>query len=188
MYRDAFHALAALNSDSEEVVERQDLQKALEKHKAAAEGYFRKTPTVAGKKKFMARQMPFEVFALRKVAKMEERAKAFGIDLADAAGVSPAQEMVYLWNGSKRMDAAQLENASLCLDWDRCTAPEEQVNVVRNTPDENAVRAICKASILRSQERIEDAERLLREDVLRHDQSVTPLTQMQSECHCANMY
>ncbi|KKY37570.1 putative mitochondrial outer membrane protein iml2 [Diaporthe ampelina] len=142
MYRDAVQA-----GDATEA----------KKHKKAAEEYFRKTPAVAGRKKFLARQMPFEVFALRKVQKWEDRAKEYGIDLADAVGVSPAEEMTYLWSGSKRMTDDMFDKALGYLCWDRCTASKEQVEKMKAIPDEAAIKAVAEAVIMSNMGRYEDA-------------------------------
>ena len=142
MYRDAVQA-----GDATEA----------KKHKKAAEEYFRKTPAVAGRKKFLARQMPFEVFALRKVQKWEDRAKEYGIDLADAVGVSPAEEMTYLWSGSKRMTDDMFDKALGYLSWDRCTASKEQVEKIKAIPDEAAIKAVAEAVIMSNMGRYEDA-------------------------------
>lgn len=142
MYRDAVHAGEATEA---------------KKHKKAAEEYFRKVPASAGRKKFLARQMPFEVFALRKVQKWEDRAKEYGIDMADAVGVSPAEEMTYLWSGSKRMSDEMFGKALGCLSWDRCTASKENVEKMKAIPDEAAIKAVAESAILSNMGRYEDA-------------------------------
>ncbi|KAH8751921.1 outer membrane protein Iml2/Tetratricopeptide repeat protein 39 [Diaporthe sp. PMI_573] len=127
------------------------------KHKKAAEEYFRKVPASAGRKKFLARQMPFEVFALRKVQKWEDRAKEYGIDFADAVGVSPAEEMTYLWSGSKRMSDEMFGKALAYLSWDRCTASKEHVEKMKAIPDEAAIKAVAESAILSNMGRYDDA-------------------------------
>ncbi|KAJ4390155.1 Mitochondrial outer membrane protein iml2 [Gnomoniopsis smithogilvyi] len=145
MYRNLVQQLKAPETDAKE---KGSLEADLKRHKKAAEEYFRKCPAAAGRKKFMARQMPFEVFALRKVAKWEARAKEWGVDLADAVGVSPGQEMTYLWTGCKRMPSAVMEKALKYLSWDRCTASEELIKQLKAVPDEAAIKAVAESALL----------------------------------------
>lgn len=145
MYRDSLQCLQDPKTDEKE---KGTLTADAKRHKKAAEEYFRKAPAVAGRKKFLARQMPFEVFALRKVAKWEARAKEWGVDLADAVGISPGQEMVYLWTGSKRMPAELMEKAMTYLRWERCTAGTANVEKLKNIPDEIAIKAVAEAALL----------------------------------------
>lgn len=159
MYRDCAERLGTGGGADDK--ERATLEADLRRHKRAAEEYFRKAPAVAGRKKFLARQMPFEVFALRKVAKWEARAKEWGCDLADAVGVSPGQEMTYLWTGSSRMAPETLEAALGCLRWERCTAPPARVDELRAAPDEAAIKANAEAALLRNLGRYEEARERL---------------------------
>ncbi|KAI0018408.1 breast cancer protein [Xylariomycetidae sp. FL0641] len=136
------------------------------RHKQKAEELFRKAPTVAGKKRLLAKPLPFEQFATRKVQKWEERAKALGLgSLVDAVGVSPTQEMVYLWNGIKKMQAPELARAETALAWDRLTAPPEAAAKIRAETDEKAVRDVCAAAIARALGRFDEARGILDEVV-----------------------
>jgi hypothetical protein len=154
-YRDAVHG----KMGEEEV----------KKRKARAEELLRRAPTVAGRKKFMAKQLPFDVFVQRKVAKLEERAKELGVALVDAAGPSPALEMAALWCGTKRMAAGELEKMEAGLAWERCTAPAAAVEAMRATADERAVRGVTLAAVYRCQGRVADARAVLDDEVFCHD-------------------
>lgn len=173
LYRDAFHRAAALANEASAAgkVGKAEAETAAAKHKKMAEGYFRRAPTLAGRKKFMARQMPFEAFVIRKICKWEERAKTLNLDLADAVGVSPAQEMIYLWNGSKRMPVKFLEKALENSAWERCTAPPPAVETFQSTLDEKTIGSLCRAALLRSLGRTEEARALLEQDILIQDRA-----------------
>lgn len=145
MYRDSVQKLNAPETDAKE---KGTLEADAKRHKKAAEGYLRKCPASAGRKKFLARQMPFEVFALRKVAKWEARAKDWGVDMADAVGVSPGQEMTYLWTGCKRMPPAVMEKALHYLSWERCTASEKLIENLKEVPDAAAIKAVAESALL----------------------------------------
>ncbi|KAI0182848.1 breast cancer protein [Xylaria flabelliformis] len=139
-------------------------------HKKKAEELFGKVQGAAGKKRFMARPMPFEEFVVRKLKKWEERSSSLGIDLADAIGVSPMQEMVYLWNGLKKMQPVELETAAGDLSWDRLTCSEENRGKIQAQADEKALHDLCYAAILRNLERFDEARSKLQE-ILDYDKS-----------------
>ncbi|KAG8673104.1 Mitochondrial outer membrane protein iml2 [Fusarium poae] len=142
------------------------------RQKVKAEEYLRKAPGVAGKKRFMARQLPFEVFVQRKIQKWEERAKSLSVDLADAIGASPAAEMSYMWNTNKRMGPAELEKAVGGMSWDRCTAKPEVVEKIKAEIDEMGSWALITASLYRNQKKFVEARELLETHVLKHDRFV----------------
>ncbi|KAM0286408.1 hypothetical protein ACHAQH_000834 [Verticillium albo-atrum] len=157
-YRDAVHE----GSDEHEIRRR----------KKKVEELWRKAPGVAGRKKFMAKPLPFDLFVQRKVAKMEERAKEMGVDLADAAASSPAREMAALWCGMKRMNEEELRQAVAGLAWERCTAGETGLKKLKETPDEVAVRAVTLAGVLRSLGQLDEARALLKADALAQERNL----------------
>ncbi|KAH7310644.1 hypothetical protein B0I35DRAFT_463246 [Stachybotrys elegans] len=157
LYRDAHHAGDAA---------------AAEQHKAQAVEYLTKVSAVAGKKRMRGKQLPFERFAQRKVDKWEARAKALGVDLVDAVGVSPAVEMSFLWNGQKRMAEEELEKALTSVRWERCTVGGELVDKMKEEKDEVAVWAICNSVMLSRLGRMGEARSMLEDHVLCHDKSV----------------
>ncbi|KAI1370643.1 hypothetical protein F4677DRAFT_457688 [Hypoxylon crocopeplum] len=147
-YRNAFHS------------ENKD-ESLIQLHKKKAEELFRKAPTVAGKKRFMSRPLPFEQFVARKMQKWEERAKECNVDLVDAVGVSPAEEMSYLWNGTKKMQTPELKMSEKVLGWDRLTAPKAARDKIKSEIDEQAMRDVIRAAVARSLGKFDDARELL---------------------------
>ncbi|KAG6040348.1 hypothetical protein E4U41_000818 [Claviceps citrina] len=164
LYRDAYHSHAR-NGDTVQDIEVQRL-------KDQAEEYLRKVPQVSGKQRLMARQLPLEAFAQRKLQKWEARATSWGIDLADAVGSSPALEISYMWSGQKRMSRKELELALTHLDWNRCTADPELVDKLKAETDDLAVWAISMSTILQGMGKMDKAVQLLEQNVLLHDKSV----------------
>ncbi|KAK6196553.1 hypothetical protein LQW54_011442 [Pestalotiopsis sp. IQ-011] len=149
LYRNAFHA------------EKQD-DSQIRLHKAKAKELFLKAPTLAGKKKFMSKPLPFEEFVKRKIQKWEKRSKDLKVDLVDAIGISPVQEMVYLWNGIKKMQTAELERAVGVLSWSRLTVPAETADKIKAESDEIAVGDLCLAAVYRALGRLDEAKELVK--------------------------
>jgi hypothetical protein len=156
LYRDAFHA-----GDKDEA--RREKQK--------AEDFLRKAPTVTGGKRLMAKKLPMEAFLQMRVQRWEERAAAMGVDLADAPGVSPALEMAYMWNGTRRMGPKQLAMAEESLSFKRCTSEAVAEKIQQGGPeaDELGVWALSLAAVRRTQGKREEARELLNEYIMKHD-------------------
>lgn len=147
-YRNAFHS-----QEKDESL--------IHMHKKRADELFRKAPTLAGKKRFLARPLPFEQFVSRKMQKWEERSKALGVDLVDVVGVSPAEEMTFLWNGTRKMGTDELKMSEKALSWDRLTAPEEASKKIKEEVDEQASRDVCRAAVERELGNLDSARELL---------------------------
>jgi hypothetical protein len=145
-----------------------DPKQAKEHARKAAE-YIRKAPPLAGKKRFMARQLPFDVFVTRKIAKWEARAKEWNVELVDAIGVDPIEEMIFFWNGHSRMTRSQLEESLSCLSW--CESSENKT-WSREGPEEKAILELLRAAVLRSLHNHEDAKQILKTKVLTHEKSI----------------
>ncbi|KAI9873268.1 MAG: Mitochondrial outer membrane protein iml2 [Pleopsidium flavum] len=140
------------------------------KHASKAVEYLREVPKHTGKKRFMARQLPFDVFVYRKIQKWEQRAKDWGVEFVDAVGISPIEEMIYFWNGYKRMDEHQLDISMAALNW----SPNPNLNPTwpRETLDENAVHAVLRAAVLRNFHHHAEARTILKQEVLVHDRAL----------------
>ena len=138
-------------------------------HAKKATDLLRTAPQHAGKKKFMARQLPFDVFVTRKLQKWEHRAAEWKVDLIDAVGVSPIEEMVFFWNGYKRMDPSQLAASLAALAWSE--NPSSNPTWLREGADERAVLAVLRAATLRNLARWDDATEVLQQGVLSVDRT-----------------
>ena len=139
-------------------------------HAEKATSLLQSSRSHTGKKKFMARQLPFDVFVTRKLNKWEARAKERGVPFVDAIGVSPLQEMVFFWNGQKKMDAAQLQASLDVLAWSDDPAKNPQWS--HETPGEHALLAILRAYNYRAMGRLEDAKTMLQNEVLSLDSAL----------------
>ena len=130
--------------------------------------YIRKAPGFAGTKKFMARQLPFDTFVTRKIAKWEARAKAWDVPLVDAIGIDPIEEMIFFWNGYSRMTDQQLEESLTRLEW--CES-EANKTWSREGPEEKAILELLRAAVLRSLNRFGEAKETLAANVLNHEKA-----------------
>ncbi|KAJ9492370.1 hypothetical protein VN97_g852 [Penicillium thymicola] len=146
-----------------------DDPKLAEAHAKKATVYMRKAPEFAGKKKFLARQLPFDVFVARKLAKWEARAKEWNVSLVDAIGVDPIEEMIFFWNGHSRMTNEQLEESLTRLQW--CESKNNKT-WSREGTEEKAILELLRAAIFRSLHRHHEAKNILQTRVLNHDKSV----------------
>ena len=122
-------------------------------------------PKHAGKKKFMARQLPFDIFVVRKLHKWESRARDWNVPFVDAIGVSPVEEMIFFWNGFKRMDQSQLQTSLDRLTWSEASNPTWS----REGQEEKAILAVLRSATLRNLNRWDEAKKILRSEVLSVD-------------------
>jgi hypothetical protein len=132
-----------------------------------AEEYFKTAPTKVGKKKMMGRQLPFDGFVVRKLAKWEERATRLNCSFVDAVGVDPLEEMIFLWNGYKKMDERHLQESLDNLAWseDLTKNPHAWEN---EDLDERSILALLRAVILRNLRRHEESKEILLQNILNH--------------------
>jgi len=140
---------------------------AAEVYAKKATGLLKLAPEHAGKKKFMARQLPFDIFVSRKVHKWESRANEWKMPFIDAIGVSPIEEMIFFWNGYKRMDQSQLETSLERLLWSDYSNPTWS----REGPDEHAILSILRGATFRNLCRWDEAKEVLRSGVLGVDRA-----------------
>jgi Protein of unknown function (DUF3808) len=116
----------------------------------------------------MARQMPFDVFVGRKLQKWKQRATEHNLDLVDAAGVSPIEEMIYFWNGYKRMPADRLEISLQKLGWSESSS---NIAWAKDSVDEHAIFALLSATVLRNLKRTDEAREIMKKDIISRDRA-----------------
>ncbi|KAF9892552.1 Mitochondrial outer membrane protein iml2 [Aspergillus nanangensis] len=150
---------AALGTDDKKAAE----------HAEKATTYIRTAPPLAGKKRFMARQLPFDVFVARKISKWEARAKEWKVPLVDAVGIDPIEEMIFFWNGHSRMTEEQLEESLQKLAWSESKANKTWS---REGHEEKAILQLLRAGVKRSMRKHTEAKELLQSGVLDHDKSL----------------
>ena len=66
----------------------------------------------------MSKRLPFDTYVIRKVQKWQKRAEEWGVDLIDAVGVSPMEEMIYFWSQWRLQPMREREsstNARVCV-------------------------------------------------------------------------
>lgn len=136
-------------------------------HARIAEEYFRTAPTKVGKKKMMGRQLPFDGFVVRKLAKWEDRATRLDCSFVDAIGVDPLEEMIFLWNGYKKMDERHLQESLANLSWSE--DPQKNPHAwEKEDLDERSILALLRAVILRNLRRHEESKEILLQNILNH--------------------
>lgn len=145
--------------------------KEAESQREKAKKMFDKVKPNVGRKKFMARQLPFDVFTARKIAKWEARAKAWNVDLIDAVGVSPIEELIYFWNGYKRMDERHLTHSLENLAWSENTKLNPNWEKEEGV-DEKGILALLRGTTLRCLGRTEEAKEVLQKEIIAIDRMV----------------
>lgn len=137
--------------------------------KRKAKELFEKVAPNTGRKKFMARQLPFDLFVNRKIQKWEGRAKEWGCDMIDAVGVSPLEEMIYFWNGYKRMRDDHLQISLENLAW---SESDQNPYWEKESLDEKSILAVLRAATLRSMGKTTQAKEILQTDIISHDRTL----------------
>jgi hypothetical protein len=115
----------------------------------------------------MARQLPFDIFVQRKLDKWNQRAKEHNVPIVDAVGVSPVCEMIYFWNGFKKMNQQELENCLTRLDW---STKNRAVPWEKEAVDEKGIHALLTGVILRHMGKTQEARDVLTEGIIDHSQ------------------
>ncbi|PVH95927.1 hypothetical protein DM02DRAFT_617548 [Periconia macrospinosa] len=138
-------------------------------YKTKAVQYFEKVAPNTGKKRFMARQLPFDVFVNRKMSKWNDRAKEWSCDMIDAIGVSPIEEMIYFWNGYKRMRNEHLDQSLANLAWSESAS---NPHWAKESLDEKAILAVLRAAVIRSKGDSQTAKDILQKEIISVDRQL----------------
>ncbi|EPS40704.1 hypothetical protein H072_5403 [Dactylellina haptotyla CBS 200.50] len=134
-----------------------------EEYSKKAEELFLKVPTYLGKKKFMARALPLEVLSDRKVKKWQKFAKERKCSLVEAIGVSPLEEMIYMWNGFARMNKELIAKSAKVLAW---APPAEEIENPKSCiteHEEKVLSAFLKAVTTRHMDDLPKAKEMFEE-------------------------
>lgn len=115
-----------------------------EEYRTKAEGYFQEVNPNLGKKKVLGRGLPIEIFVKRKVDKYNARAASRKVNIVDAIGVSPVEDIIYFWGGYDCMPDSDLQVSIEKLAWS-----EKQSGWASETPDEKTVLSLLKGACLR---------------------------------------
>jgi hypothetical protein len=100
----------------------------------------------------MGRQLPFDVFVARKIAKWTARANLNSTSFISAIGVSPLEEMIFFWNGYKKQSADHLSQSLATLSWS-----ESQAGWNDETDDEKAILKVLRGVVLRNLRRHDES-------------------------------
>ena len=103
----------------------------------------------------------------RKINKWLSRSQQWGVRMVDAIGVSPFEEMVYFWNGYRRMRREHLEQSLSILAW--TDDASRHPNWHRESIDERAALALLRSVVFRHLGNTSQAKALIGEHVLCHD-------------------
>ena len=139
------------------------------KQKEKAVAFFMKVAPNTGKKRFMQRQLPFDIFINRKIQKWEARAKEWDCDLIDAVGVSPLEEMIYFWSGAKKMRNDHLQKSLDNLAW---SESKENPYWEKEDLDEKSILILLRAAALRNMGDTVQAKQILQSDIIAHDRAL----------------
>ncbi|CZT22920.1 related to Mitochondrial outer membrane protein iml2 [Ramularia collo-cygni] len=120
-----------------------------------------------GKKKFMARQLPLDIWINRKITKWASRARNRKCDIVDAIGVSPIVELTYFWGGFGRMGQDHIRTAIERLAWSEDSTRDSKWE--QEPADERAILYLLKATCLRNLGEVKQADAMLSEHVFCYD-------------------
>lgn len=75
--------------------------------------------------------------------------KNLGMELVDVIVVSLVIEMIYLWNGIKRMGVFLLERVRGYFSWERCIVFKDKLDKIKEEKDEFVILILVECVLLR---------------------------------------
>lgn len=150
------------------------------RHAEKAKECLDKIPATTGRKKFIGKQLPFDAFVAKKLEKWKIRSQDWDVQLIDAIGVSPIEEIAYFWGAHRKMNNAQLRevldrlwwNDGGAMDVESRKSPAAQSRTIRNPlakrehGDEKASLTLLRASAYRRSGEVDYARQLLRTHII----------------------
>ncbi|QPG76213.1 hypothetical protein FOA43_003599 [Brettanomyces nanus] len=148
-----------------------------EEYKMLAEKCLLEAPKLIGKKKFMARILPFEKFVNRKFKEIIQRKKETQLPLIDCVGTSPIHELAYFWNGYNRMPENCLRLSIKLLGYNASRIIDPELDLVNpktgktyssfaETREQGMIRNTLQSISLRRLGKLEKGMKVLDEGVL----------------------
>ena len=106
----------------------------------------------------MGRQLPFDLFVTRKIAKWTAHSTLTSTPFISSIGTSPLEEMIFFWNGYKKQSPTDLSTSLSNLSY---TPPASPQSSPTSTPDEQAIQSVLRAVVLRNLRRHTESISLL---------------------------
>lgn len=121
-----------------------------------------RAPTLLHTKKFMANNLPFDKFMLRKLKQFKAINSQLGSKTAflDCIPSSPVLELTYLYDGFNRMDTDQLNFASIYL------VPFENAATALNIKNQVNLNIFLRSTIAKNMKNYQLANELLKKELL----------------------
>ncbi|VEU23383.1 DEKNAAC104459 [Brettanomyces naardenensis] len=150
-----------------------------EEYKKLAEKYLLEAPKLIGKKKFLARIPPFEMFINRKYKEILQVKRETGLSLVECVGTSLIHEIAYFWNGYNRMPEECLRLSMKLLGYSASKTVDPELDLVNpeterpytmitESREQSMIRHTLQALCLRRLGQVKKGMTVLDEGVLRY--------------------
>ena len=119
----------------------------------------------------MAKALPLEVLSDRKVKKWQKFAKERKCALVEAVGVSPLEEMIYMWKGYARIKPELLAQSIKVLEWQPPVDETGNVKSCLTEHDEKVLLAFLKGVLTRHMGDYTRAKEIFEKEVIAVDKA-----------------